>query len=87
MQGNVIPSTKVPRHTDDALERYKIYSTDWQDLMYQTAVSQDHQLAVNGGNKMTQYNITAGYTDQEGIIMNTGLEAFSFATEHKLFTD
>lgn len=41
---------KLPRHTDDALERYKIYSTDWQDLMYQTAVSQDHQLAVNGGN-------------------------------------
>ena len=78
MQGNVIPSTKVPRHTDDALERYKIYSTDWQDLMYQTAVSQDHQLAVNGGNKMTQYNITAGYTDQEGIIMNTGLERYSF---------
>ena len=46
--------------------------------MYQTAVSQDHQLAVNGGNKMTQYNITAGYTDQEGIIMNTGLERYSF---------
>jgi hypothetical protein len=35
-------------------------------------------LAVNGGNKMTQYNITAGYTDQEGIIMNTGLERYSF---------
>ena len=27
---------------------------------------------------MTQYNITAGYTDQEGIIMNTGLERYSF---------
>lgn len=78
MQGSAIPSTKVPRHTDDMLERYKTYSTDWQKLMYQTAVTQDHQVVLNGGNKMTQYNITAGYTDQEGIIMNTGLERYSF---------
>lgn len=78
MQGNVIPGNKVPRHLDDALEKYKTRSTDWQDLMYQTAVSQDHQLTVNGGNKATQYNITAGYTDQKGIIMNTGLDRYSF---------
>jgi TonB-linked SusC/RagA family outer membrane protein len=78
MQGNVISSTKALRHTEDALERYKLYSTDWQQLMYQTAVSQDHQVVLNGGNQATQYNITAGYTDQEGIIMNTGLERYSF---------
>ena len=78
MQGNIIPSTKLPRHTDDKLEKFKTYSTDWQDLMYQTAVTHDHQLVLNGGSRTTQYNITAGYTNQEGIIMNTGLERYSF---------
>lgn len=78
MQGNVIPSTKNPRHTQDDLDRFTIYSTDWQDFMYRTAISQDHQLSVNGGNKTNQYNITAGYTNQEGIIMNTGIKRYSF---------
>ncbi len=78
MQGNVIPATKVPRHSEDQLEKYKIHSTDWQKLMYQTAVTHDHQVVLNGGSRATQYNITAGYTNQEGIIMNTGLERYSF---------
>lgn len=78
MQGNVIPSLVEPRNSEEDLERYKIYSTDWQDLIYQTAVSQDHQIGIQGGNQSTQYNITAGYTNQEGIIINTGLERYSF---------
>lgn len=79
MQGNVITEgAESPRHLEEDLERYKTYSTDWQDLMYQTAISQDHQLGVSGGSNTTQYNITAGYTNQEGIIMNTGLERYSF---------
>lgn len=78
MQGNVIANTTPLRHSEEELERYKIYSTDWQDLMYQTAISQDHQIGISGGSNSTQYNITAGYTNQEGIILNTGLERYSF---------
>lgn len=78
MQGNVIENTTPLRHSDEELERYKIYSTDWQDLMYRTAISHDHQVGINGGNKATHYNITAGYTNQEGVILNTGLERYSF---------
>lgn len=78
MQGNIIPNTTVPRNSEEELERYKKYSTDWQDLMYQTAISQDHQIGISGGKNATQYNITAGYTNQQGIILNTGLERYSF---------
>ena len=78
MQGNVIGEGNVLRNTPDMLEKYRTYSTDWQDLMYKTAISHDHQLGINGGNKSIQYNATFGYTDQEGIIMNTGLERYSF---------
>lgn len=78
MQGQVIESGVALRHSEEELERYKIYSTDWQDLMYETALSQDHQVGISGGSASTQYNITAGYTNQNGIIMNTGLERYSF---------
>ena len=54
------------------------FNTDWQDLMYKTAISHDHQLGINGGTQAIQYNATFGYTDQEGIILNTGLERYSF---------
>lgn len=82
MQGNIIEPTGnhngLPLRSESDLERYRIYSTDWQDLMYKTAVSHDHQLAIDGGNKTVQYNMTLGYTDQNGIIMNTGLERYAF---------
>lgn len=78
MKGEVIEGTVPLRNSNEVLERYKKYSTDWQDLMYKTAISQDHQIGISGGNNSTQYNVTAGYTDQAGIIMNTGLERYSF---------
>ena len=78
MQGNVIGTGTAPRNSEEMLEKYRTYSTDWQDLMYKTAISHDHQLGINGGSKAVQYNATFGYTDQEGVIMNTGLERYSF---------
>ncbi len=78
-QGNLIVSTdRAERNDWETLERYKLYSTDWQDLMYETAISQDHQIGVSGGNASTQFNVTAGYTNQQGIIKNTGLDRYSF---------
>lgn len=84
MHGNVNPTTTIPRYTDYQMDKYKIYHTDWQKLMYDTAISQDYQLSVNGGTKAIQYNITGGYTNQEGVILNTGLERYSFRTNFKM---
>jgi len=77
MRGEVMPGGKAPRNTDDQLELYKHYSTNWQDLIYQTAVSHDQQLSINGGNKISTFSLTGGYLNQNGIIANTGLERYS----------
>lgn len=77
--GNLLnPDLKAPRNDEAKLDFYKKHSTDWQGLMYETSVSQDHQLSVSGGGKSSAFNITAGYTNQEGIIKNTGLDRYSF---------
>lgn len=47
------------------------YNTDWQDALYRNALVQRHNLSFSGGNNGTRYLISAGYQDQDGIIVNT----------------
>ncbi|MCI1779813.1 MAG: SusC/RagA family TonB-linked outer membrane protein [Bacteroidales bacterium] len=44
------------------------FSTDWQKQIYRTAFGHDHNLSVSGSLKNIPYRISAGYTDQSGII-------------------
>ncbi|TDE14860.1 SusC/RagA family TonB-linked outer membrane protein [Dyadobacter psychrotolerans] len=46
-------------------------NTDWQDLVYQTAITQNHQLSLSGGMEKMKYAIQLGYLGQEGIIKNS----------------
>ena len=41
---------------------------DWQNEIFQTAVSQDHQVIISGGNDDLKYAIIGGYTKMEGIV-------------------
>jgi TonB-dependent starch-binding outer membrane protein SusC len=43
-------------------------NTDWFDHIYHTGVQQSHNLSISGGNDATTYYLSAGYTDQNGII-------------------
>jgi len=47
------------------------YNTDWQDALYQNALSQRHNLSFSGGNAGTRYLISGGYLDQPGILNST----------------
>ncbi len=51
--------------------------TDWQDAVTQNAISQNHNLAFGGGTANTQYRASVSYLNQEGIIINSGLERVS----------
>ncbi len=46
----------------------KTVDTNWSDLIYRSAVSQNHNINVSGGNEKTTYYFSAGFTDQEGIL-------------------
>lgn len=48
------------------------YDTDWQDELYQNALSQRHHVSVNGGTDKIRYEVSMGYQNQEGIILSTG---------------
>jgi len=49
-------------------------NTDWQKEIFRTAVSHDHNLSFSGAVKTLPYRFSAGYTDQNGILKNTGMK-------------
>ena len=52
--------------------------TDWQDAVLRTAVQQGHELSVNGSTDKSRYAFSANYTDQDGIVRNTGFQRYNF---------
>nr|WP_321355161.1 TonB-dependent receptor [uncultured Draconibacterium sp.] len=51
--------------------------TDWQDELFRLASVQNHQLTFNGGNKAVQYNASANYYDQNGVVTGTDFKRLS----------
>lgn len=60
--------------------------TDWQDEVLRTGVSQIHELSVNGGTDKTRFLISAGFTDQQGIVLGSDFERYNLRAniEHKI---
>ncbi len=54
-------------------------NTDWQDLIYRTAVSHDHNITVSGALKNLPYRLSVGYTDQDGILKTSGFQRVTAA--------
>ena len=49
-------------------------NTDWQNLIFQTAPINNHQMSAWGATKKTSYYIGIGYFNQKGIINKSGYE-------------
>lgn len=51
--------------------------TNWQNEIFRTAYSHNHNLSIGGGTKNGTYRASLGYQNQEGIINRTGMEKFT----------
>lgn len=49
-------------------------STDWQDEIFRTGISQNYNLGWGMGNSKTNLRISGSYDDQVGIVKNSGLK-------------
>ena len=50
---------------------------DWQKEMTRAALKQNYGASVNGGNDKTQYNLSFGYTNTDGLVVNTNYQRFT----------
>lgn len=62
---------------DDNFLHYMYNNTDWQDEIYRTALSHDHNVTVSGGLKNMPYRLSLGYTNQEGILKTSNFERYT----------
>lgn len=56
---------------------FPLQSNNWQDLILRTAPSQKYNLSVTGGDSKTQFAVSGGYTNRQGIILDTYLQRIS----------
>jgi len=54
--------------------------TNWQDAIFQTALQHSHQLSAQGGTDKVQYYVSGSYMNQEGTIIGSKFNRFSFRT-------
>ena len=64
-------------------------NTNWQDEIFRTALSHNHNLAVSGGGKKGNYRASLSFQDQEGIIKKSGMKKYTgrFYLSQKTFND
>ena len=67
-QGNI----PTPIFTDAEIAYYDTNGgTDWQDVVYQTGILQNSNLAISGATDQLKYMVSGNYLDHEGILVNS----------------
>ena len=52
-------------------------NTDWQDVIFRAALSQNHNVSFGGGSKNSSYRASFGYNSQEGIIESSKIQKYT----------
>ncbi len=73
----------------DADGNHLFADTDWQNEIYRTAVSTDHNISITGGLKNMPYRVSFGITSQNGILKESSYKRYtaSFNVSPSLLND
>lgn len=52
--------------------------TNWQDAAFQTALQHQHQVSAEGGTEKIKYYVSASYMDQDGTLIGSNFNRYSF---------
>jgi TonB-dependent starch-binding outer membrane protein SusC len=56
-------------------------NTNWLGSIFRSAVEQDHELSISGGNEKTQYAVSGNAFIQDGIILNSWYKRYTLHTK------
>jgi len=64
-------------------------NTDWQDVLFRTALTHQHNLSYGGGDASGNYRFSVGYLNQEGIVQTSSMKRYSigFNGQKKFIND
>lgn len=63
--------------------------TDWQDQVFRTGITNQHNVSYGGGDQSSNYRFSFGVLNQEGIVKNSGIQRYSgsFSGSKKFIND
>ena len=67
----------------DEIEALSGVNNNWQDEIFQTAVSQDVQVSLTGGSSNSRYAAIANYYDNQGIVRNSNFKRGSIRLNYQ----
>lgn len=76
--GNEANLEGTPQILTDSLNPMFNNATNWFDLFYRNGMVHDYNLTVSGGDERSNYRIGGGFYKEEGTIVGTGFQRFSF---------
>jgi TonB-linked SusC/RagA family outer membrane protein len=62
--------------TDERYINYQ-HDTDWQQLIFTNAFTNNLNISVKGGDEIARYGLSFGYQDAEGIVKTTGYQGYN----------
>lgn len=76
---------QAPFFTDAQIEAFKTSGNyDWQSAAFRTAAPvQSHNLSFSGGDERSRYAVSAGYFDQEGIVLGSDFKRISLRANYE----
>ncbi|WP_406683227.1 SusC/RagA family TonB-linked outer membrane protein [Seonamhaeicola sp. MEBiC1930] len=64
---------------NEAFEDYQKYhnETNWQDEIFSNNYVNDYYLRVTGGDEISKYGVSVGYSTNKGVVNNSGFDRFT----------
>ena len=75
---------QAPSFTPQQIEDLKTSGNyDWQSAAFRTAPVQNHQLSFSGGDDRSRYAVSAGFFDQDGVIIGSDFKRISLRANYE----
>ena len=52
-------------------------NTDWQEEIFRSALITNQSVSFSGGTELNKFFVSANYTDQDGVVINSGYKRYS----------
>ena len=69
----------VPIMLSDSLNPMFNNNVNYQGIFYKPGIIQNYDFGVSGGTETTNYRVSLGYYDEDGIVTNTGFKRYSLS--------
>jgi TonB-linked SusC/RagA family outer membrane protein len=53
-------------------------NTNWYDYIYRTGIQHSHSVSLSGANQQTQYYLSAGYSNMQGVLISNSYDRYTF---------